>query len=446
MKAEADLHFLQGINQLIGHGWPYSPPSAGEPGWRFYAAAVFNDHNPWWMVMPDIARYLQRVSYLLRQGEPANDVALYLPTDDAWSGFTNRHDSVNQAMPALLGPELIPKILDAGFDFDFIDDRAIQNVGIRYPVVVVPHVKHMPPETARRLEQYKQRGGIVVNDDQMDELARRYTPDFATGKAAIGFIHRKLPHADIYFLANTSNEPVRCTARVRVQGRQAEWWDPSSGEITPAGGAVMDLDLAPYESRVLVYSDEARAPEQHIPHPAEPIDISADWRVSFPALNRSIEMHRLRSWTGDDTTRFFSGQGVYERKIVITPAMLQRGRRVVLDFGPGTPAKPEQSRNGMRAQLESPVREAAVVSVNGQRAGAVWRPPYQVEITRLLHAGDNALRIVVGNLAINTLAGQSLPDYRLLNLRYGERFQPQDMDHLQPLPSGLLGKIQVVSR
>ena len=24
MKAEADLHFLQGINQLIGHGWPYS--------------------------------------------------------------------------------------------------------------------------------------------------------------------------------------------------------------------------------------------------------------------------------------------------------------------------------------------------------------------------------------------------------------------------------------
>ena len=23
IKAEADLHFLQGVNQLIGHGWPY---------------------------------------------------------------------------------------------------------------------------------------------------------------------------------------------------------------------------------------------------------------------------------------------------------------------------------------------------------------------------------------------------------------------------------------
>ena len=63
MKAEADLHFLQGINQLIGHGWPYSPESAGEPGWRFYAAAAFNEHNPWWLAMPDMTKYLQRVSF-----------------------------------------------------------------------------------------------------------------------------------------------------------------------------------------------------------------------------------------------------------------------------------------------------------------------------------------------------------------------------------------------
>src|SRR5882757_4511559 len=84
MKAEADLFFLEGVNQLIGHGWPYTPPHIAEPGWAFYAAAVFNDHNPWWIVMPDITKYLQRVSYLLRQGQPANDVAVLLPNDDAY--------------------------------------------------------------------------------------------------------------------------------------------------------------------------------------------------------------------------------------------------------------------------------------------------------------------------------------------------------------------------
>jgi hypothetical protein len=104
MKAEADIHFLQGINQLVGHGWPYSPPEAGEPGWRFYAAAVFNQHNPWWIVMPDITKYLQRVSWILRQGTPANDVAVYLPTHDAFAGFrVNGRQSVNQAMEGLMG-------------------------------------------------------------------------------------------------------------------------------------------------------------------------------------------------------------------------------------------------------------------------------------------------------------------------------------------------------
>lgn len=46
MKAEADRMFLLGVNQIIGHGWPYSPPAAGEPGFSLYAAAVFNSHSP----------------------------------------------------------------------------------------------------------------------------------------------------------------------------------------------------------------------------------------------------------------------------------------------------------------------------------------------------------------------------------------------------------------
>ena len=89
MKAEADRHFLMGINQLIGHGWPYTSEGVDYPGWRFYAAAVFDEKNPWWIVMPDIASYLQRSSYLLRQGTPVNDVALYLPNDDGYAHFTS---------------------------------------------------------------------------------------------------------------------------------------------------------------------------------------------------------------------------------------------------------------------------------------------------------------------------------------------------------------------
>jgi len=436
MKAEADLHFLQGVNQLIGHGWPYSPPSAGEPGWRFYAAAVFNDHNPWWPVMPEITKYLQRVSFLLRQGKPANDVAVYLPTDEAWSGFTVGKDSVNQVMQALLGPELIPQILDAGFNFDFIDDRAIEKGGIPYPVLVTP--------AARSFEEFTRKGGIVVDASRLGELAKLYTPDFATGNPAIGFIHRKLDDGDIYFVVNTSNQPVEAMAQVRVKGRRAEWWDPFSGKISPAGGSSIELKLAPYESRVLVYSDGPAAAGMQVDAEGATLEISNDWKVTFPALKRAVEMHQLHSWSDDDETKFFSGRAIYEKAVSILDGFLKGRRNVMLDFGEGSPVAPTgRPGTGMRAWLESPVHEAGIVYVNSERAGAVWRPPYQVDVTKLLHAGNNTIRVETTNLAINELAGQRPPDYKLLNLKYGVRFVPQDMENLQPLPSGLLGPIRV---
>jgi hypothetical protein len=86
------------------------------------------------------------------------------------------------------------------------------------------------------------------------------------------------------------------------------------------------------------------------------------------------------------------------------------------------------------------------VYINGKRAGSVWRPPYEVAAGNLLHEGENQVRIVVANLAINQMAKGPLPDYKALNAKYGERFQPQDMGNLQPLASGLLGPVRLIAR
>ena len=88
LKGEAHEHFLLGVNQLIGHGWPCSPrpdgPDAGL-GWFFYASAALDDRNAWWPAAADLMAYLQRLSGLLRLGEPVRDVLLYLPTTDAYA-------------------------------------------------------------------------------------------------------------------------------------------------------------------------------------------------------------------------------------------------------------------------------------------------------------------------------------------------------------------------
>jgi hypothetical protein len=117
----------------------------------------------------------------------------------------------------------------------------------------------------------------------------------------------------------------------------------------------------------------------------------------------------------------------------------------VLDFGLGTPIEEPNPlpHFSMRAYFEGPIREAAEVYVNGERAGFVWHPPYTIDVTRFLKAGANSLHIIVGNTAINSLAGRGLPTYRLLNERYGERFTPQDMGNLQALPSGILGDLRL---
>ncbi len=171
MKAEADLHFLQGVNQLVAHGWPYTPPSVPEPGWRFYAAAVFNQHNPWWIVMPDITTYLQRISWLLRQGTPAIDVAVYMPTHDAFAGFTLGRDSVNQSMESLIGPNLVPAILDAGYNFDFTDDGAIAAKGITHKILIVANVERIPLATYQKIAEYASRGGHVFFTRRLPSMA-----------------------------------------------------------------------------------------------------------------------------------------------------------------------------------------------------------------------------------------------------------------------------------
>jgi hypothetical protein len=113
----------------------------------------------------------------------------------------------------------------------------------------------------------------------------------------------------------------------------------------------------------------------------------------------------------------------------------------------GAPVQPTKlDLPGMRTWFDAPLRDAAIVYVNGTLAGSVWHPPFTLDISPFLHPGTNELKIVVANTAINELAGRAAPDYRLLWLRYGKRFAPQDMDHLQPLPSGILGPLRIVPR
>jgi hypothetical protein len=268
----------------------------------------------------------------------------------------------------------------------------------------------------------------------------------------IGFLHRKLDHADIYFIANTTNHAVTATATFRAARRYgarayAASLDTTSGNAFALDPKSITLSLAPYESRVILFSDTPIG--QPSPAPTQPpqiiADLSHDWRITFAHTSITRTEQNLTSWSDNLQTRFYSGVATYTKTVHLTTAQLRGARTFTLDFGHGTPTEPNpRIHSGEHALLEGPIREAAVVTINGQRAGSVWHPPYTLDVTQQLHTGDNILEVQVANTAINLLAGQSPPDYRLLDARYGERFTPQDMNALQPLPSGILGPIHLL--
>lgn len=498
LKAEADIHFLQGINQLIGHGWAYTPPQIEYPGWRFYAAGIYDEKNPWWIVMPDLAAYLQRMSWLMRQGTQQNDVALYLPNADAYAHFSAGKVHLIEAERDLVGDQVMPAIFEAGYDLDFFDDEMLKTSGTirkgdlmlgpsHHRIVILPGIERMPIESLHKLDLFVKEGGILIatrripaivpdfkttdadqrefkatvqrlfsgtnasvkfveNESDLGPVLRKLlTPDAAIAPSAkdFGFVHRQTANSNIYFIANTSNQKKTVDITFRSVEKNVESWNSLNGQIVTAnvldrttGTTTVALEFEPYQSHVIVFSNQALPLPTQRAHPATvtTVDLASGWSIAFGS-RAQVPTANIHSWADDDATRYFSGVATYEKSFDISTGLPSTA---VLDFGEGIPLDIQPTRNGMQTWYDAPIREAAVIYVNNERAGSLWCPPYKLDIAAFLKVGHNELRIAVGNTALNYMAGHKQPDYKLLNLRYGERFQAQDMDKIQPITSGLV--------
>ncbi|MGN6125588.1 MAG: glycosyl hydrolase, partial [Humibacter sp.] len=279
LKGEAHEHFLLGINQLVGHGWPYSAPDARGLGWFFYASGALDDRNAWWPAMPKLTTYLARLSWLLRQGEPVRDVLLYLPAGEVYpmlgmeQGGTldlwrQSRDRIGAAIPAA--------IRHAGLDFDLVDDATLRELTpSASTTVVLPFVSSLPGDTAEVLRAVRHAGGTViavveegtdargqVPGDAVtvaslaDELLARSTADLTLEPASptIGFVHRRLDEGDAYLIVNTGATAESFVARPRSLGADWQLWNPDDARVVGAGDASarIDLTLAPYQAVVLV--------------------------------------------------------------------------------------------------------------------------------------------------------------------------------------------------
>jgi hypothetical protein len=169
LKQAGDLDLMTGVNHLVLHGFNYSPPEAGFPGWVRYGT-YFNEQNPWWPYFRKWVDYNARLCSVLQSSRPRTEIAILGPTADVWSkaglerqGFIHTPWYLHLVWQA---------IQQNGCTADYINGTVLRNATFKdgrilhgpmaYDLLLVANVESLEPETARSIAQYAKAGGRIA--------------------------------------------------------------------------------------------------------------------------------------------------------------------------------------------------------------------------------------------------------------------------------------------
>jgi hypothetical protein len=536
LKKIADYWFAQGVNRLVFHTSAEQPLDT-KPGNTMVGTHI-NRNITWAEQAAPFMGYIARVSYMLQKGNPVADIAYLLP-EGAPSTMPFWGAGLQPALPAgydydFINTDILLHHSGVGVDGRIhIDGSRELPDGMSYRVLVLPPTSQMTPEVLQKLHDLVAAGATIVGQRPLSSPSLLHFPDadaeisalatdlwgdidgvtstqHAFGKGMVydglaldeilsrlkdprdfassgvlgvapAWIHRRMPDADIYFVANQTDAPEHIEARFRVSGKNAEIWKPMSGEITaaavgghdsdsgadPVGGSVEDrsgnrqpgiesaayttgsgftivpLDLAERESVFVVFRDvQARIAPVGARVPASTVEtplttLAGPWTLAFPdhsGAPLSVQLPALVSWTlnADPGVKYFSGTAAYSNAVQASPSWFRPGQRIYLDLGK--------------------VRDIAEVEINGKPAGLVWAPPYRIDVTDALRPGANRLEVKVTNEWTNRLIGDRLLPVEKRVLSQDGMTPPTGAGGAgffggpqQPAESGLLGSVRIVA-
>jgi hypothetical protein len=423
MKPDLDLMFTCGVNHVYFHGTCYSPKDDPWPGWKFYASIDMSPTNSIWRDAPYLMQYIERCQSFLQLGEPDNDFLVYLPVRDMWRIRGPRNDDDKQASKNRRGgedllmqfdihtmdekaPQFIRSILtidSLGYDCDYISDRQLAKVriengmlvtegGTRYRALIVPSGTTVDKRLKALLTPLQ---AYVINGEKPQAMARYAKAEAMKSELHLRAIRRKTTDSWHYFMANLTPNDVSSSVALTVPFKSATWYDPMTGDITPAvitNGKVC-INLRSGESRILKTSttsnDSSTNPTSLTcsTNFSEALPITGPWTLTFteeaPKVNETFHLNQLQTWeTLSPEAAITMGTGVYTTTFRLTKQ--QARQHWMLDLGD--------------------VRESARVYLNGRFLGCAWAVPFVLDCRDALQKGKNELRIEVTNLPANRIA------------------------------------------
>jgi len=457
LKKLVDRAFCEGLNCVTFHTFASTSPKDGLPGRTYHAGSDINHANTWWNKSKPFMDYLSRCSYMLQQGLFVAD-ACYYYGDQAPNFYPAYHVVPEKIIPDDLGP---------GYDYDVVNTDVILNRmsvrdgkivlpdGLSYSLLVLPDQDKIPLDVLRKLEQMVKEGATVIgkkpvevpylnnfseDNVELSELVNKMWdgidgeeksinnygkgrviyglsakevlaadgihPDFSCeDPSGLDYIHRQSGETDSYFIRNTTGDQYSRTCAFRVNHKYPEFWDPSTGKqyrvknYTDNGGRIsITLNLDPDASVFIVFTENERSiPESHqkTSDNIKSQDIDGSWKVTFPkdwGAPSEAKFDKLYSWTDSEIEgiKYFSGTACYYKTISIQEQDIKNNASIKLSLGE--------------------VCDVAEVYLNGKSAGILWKEPFSLDITEMVQAGENELKIEVVNQWVNRLTGDMLSD------------------------------------
>ncbi len=464
--ARANLLFASGVNELVMHGFPYALHKDKWPGWFPFEPSPFlsgfssliSDANPLWAAVPTLNTYLTRAQGLLQSG--ANVVHVAVLMTDIGYGSNVGEDKVEVWLQGLL---------DAGYDYDRIspdglkksrtvDGTFVTPGGTAYSAIIVPPLDGLAPDVLDTLRNYAEAGVRLVFVDHLPHrssgLSHAAAADAAVRQGAITlqaagawvtpaanlalaltkigvppnvifrgkpclFIEKRRSGETLFVFHNTADTPLALDCAVEAHGYPARL-DPFTGKRTgidvlrSGPSAQLTLEIEPGGAAFILFAADRIAP-------TKPLTVVTtkpgpdSWSLSVLGhghRGRTVETARVDFALQDISTiadfSDFSGEAVYSTSFPIEKAWLRPNTRVLLDLGT--------------------VHDIAQVQINGADCGMLIAAPFQVDITRALKPGVNALVVRLFNGPNNAMMDPKVPGLKNLTLK----------------PAGLTGPVQFI--
>ncbi|MEJ2113408.1 MAG: glycosyl hydrolase [Flavobacteriaceae bacterium] len=486
-KPEVEDLFLNGTNHCFLHGTTYSPERAPWPGWKFYASVNFNPNLAIGEDESELFSYISRCQSLLQLGQPDNENLLYWPIYDVWNSYLNgdlffqfKIHSLNEWLHNQPFYKTAKNLNERGYGLDFISDKLIQKAyfnngtivlpGGNYKSLIIPQTKYMPLATLEKLIELKNLGANVIFEDipesvpgfyeykKQNEILEQFINDNQPNlvnsasiysqlenaksypetlvNTGLKYIRRDIDGSKIYYLVNHTSNYIDQFIPINALVDEVTIYDPKTNIY---GKAILDKVKNSTKVKVQIKSGEALFLKtgnfKNIPNwkyfdiSDKQYPINGNWGISFikggPNLPEEISITELYSWTKiNKEAEEFSGTALYEIEI----------------------ENPDMNVKNWLLKLGD-VRESAKIWVNGLYIGTLWANPYEINIGEL-KKGKNKLIFEVTNLSANRirameLKGEEWKNFYEINM-VDKDYQKFDAKKWEPMPSGLLGPINLV--